>query len=192
MTVTGHRFYTFMYDPIYRADAVNWSSHYTQSNFTSFYMGSDMTAPTPNAMTWQTEPKPASRTSITMTATTATAYGHGGVEYFFDCVTEGGHDSVWQKSPTYVDTGLQIGKQYSYRVKARGLSHLETAYSTASDASLLVGDFNLDEKVDAGDLEILALRWLNDCNWPQWCVNTDPVDMSYFNALSSNWLLPAD
>jgi hypothetical protein len=135
MTVTSERLYTFMHDPIYRIDSANWTSHYTQSGFTSFYVGSDMEAPSPDAMTWSSSPAAAGDSSITMTATTATAYGHGGVEYYFDCETAGGHDSLWQTSATYVDTLLEPSTQYTYKVKARGLNHWETAYSSTANAT---------------------------------------------------------
>ena len=38
--------------------------------------------------------------------TAATATDINGVEYFFDCLTAGGHDSSWQNSPIFTDTGL--------------------------------------------------------------------------------------
>ena len=192
MTVTSERFYTFMQDPIYRNDVAGSGSGYYQSPYTSFYVGTDMAPPSPDAMTWDVEPKPASTSSITMTATTATAYGHGGVEYFFDCVTGGGNDSRWQKSPTYTDTGLAPDKVYLYRVKARGLSHLETAYSSPADAALLAGDYNLDEKVLPDDLNILAANWLSICSDPNWCIDGQTIDMSYFSILASNWLINAE
>ena len=95
----------------------------------------DGTAPTPNPMTWATEPYATGTSSISMTATTAT--DASGVEYFFDCTTAGGHDSSWQDSTTYEDTGLSPSTQYSYQVKARDKSsnQNETAYSTLKSAT---------------------------------------------------------
>ena len=135
ITVTSKRFYTLMQDPIFRNDVSSSANGYQNSNYTTFYMGSDMAPPTPSTMTWSSSPAATGETSITMTATTATAYGFGGVEYYFDCETPGGHDSLWQTSPTYVDTLLSPGTQYTYKVKARGLSHLETAYSSPASAT---------------------------------------------------------
>ena len=37
----------------------------------------------------------------------ATAFDSSGVEYYFECTAGGGHDSGWQDSVTYQDTGLQ-------------------------------------------------------------------------------------
>ncbi len=135
MTVTSERLYTLRQDNIYRNDISSTASGYYQSAYTEFYMGSDMAAPTPATMSFSTAPNATGDSSITMTATTATAYGHGGVEYFFDCVTPGGHDSLWQTSATYVDTDLEASTQYTYRVRARGLSHWETAYSSTASAT---------------------------------------------------------
>jgi len=45
MTVTPHRFYTFMHDPIYRIDVSSSSVGYPQSAYTSFYMGDGMAPP---------------------------------------------------------------------------------------------------------------------------------------------------
>ena len=95
----------------------------------------DNNAPTPNPMTWASNPAPAGPYSITMTATTAT--DNSGVEYFFDCTAGGGHDSNWQSSPTYQDTGLTPNTQYTYQVKARDKSsnHNETAFSVTRSAT---------------------------------------------------------
>ncbi|NIP23315.1 MAG: hypothetical protein GWN67_17100 [Phycisphaerae bacterium] len=95
----------------------------------------DGTAPTPDPMTWATVPYATGSTSISMTANTAS--DPSGVEYYFECLTTGGHDSGWQSSPTYEDTGLQPSTQYTYRVKARDLStnQNETAWSTSESAT---------------------------------------------------------
>ena len=47
------------------------------------------------------------------------------------------------------------------------------------------------------NLRTLALLWLSDCEWPESCINGEPVDMSYFsdhhvrpnmNKLQTEWL----
>ena len=97
--------------------------------------GPDTTPPTPNPMTWVTKPYATGSTSIAMVATTAT--DPSGVSYFFDCTTTGGHDSVWQDSTSYTDTGLAAGTTYSYRVQARDKSaNLNTTgWSTTESAT---------------------------------------------------------
>lgn len=99
----------------------------------------DLTAPLPSPMTWDSFPTGVDPTSITMTATTATdVYG---VEYYFECTAGDGHDSGWQDSPVYTDTGLQPLTQYTYQVKARdaSINQNETGFSSALNA-LTYGD----------------------------------------------------
>lgn len=94
----------------------------------------DTTPPTPNPMTWATNPYATSSTAISMTATTATDASNP-VEYYFDCTTTGGHDSSWQTSTTYSDTGLIAGTSYTYQVKTRDAKGNETSYSTQKSAT---------------------------------------------------------
>ena len=63
--------------------------------------------PTPNPSTWATVPYATGPMSIKMIATTA--HDPDGVQYYFHCSTSGGHDSGWQASPIYEDTGLLPG-----------------------------------------------------------------------------------
>jgi len=82
----------------------------------------DFTAPSPDPLSWAIAPFADSASSISMT--TATATDPSGVEYYFEETSgnAGGHDSGWQVSPRYEDSGLSPGTTYSYRVKARDLS----------------------------------------------------------------------
>ena len=101
---------------------------------------SETTPPAPNPMTWANPPAATSSTAITMTATTAS--DPAGVEYFFDCTTDGGHDSGWQDSPTYTDTGLTPSTSHTYQVKARDKSANanETGFSPARSATTAAPD----------------------------------------------------
>ncbi len=85
-------------------------------------------APTPNPMQWATVPYATSSTSITMMATEAQD-PNGGVQYYFENVGNPSHNSGWQTSRTYTDTGLAPDTTYQYRVKACGLGGMETACS---------------------------------------------------------------
>jgi hypothetical protein len=71
-------------------------------------------------MTWEQVPYATSDSSIAMEATTA--IDESWVEYYFECTAGGGHDSGWQYSPFYEDSGLLPGTTYSYRVWARDRS----------------------------------------------------------------------
>jgi hypothetical protein len=97
----------------------------------------DLLAPTPDPMTWTTEPKEVRIGTGTfdyyakMTAAEATD-DSGKVEYYFQCTTESGFDSGWQKSRDYSVKVGRSGQRHRFRVKARDLSpsYNETAWST--------------------------------------------------------------
>lgn len=93
----------------------------------------DTAPPTPNPLTWATPPQSSGSTSITMTA--GTASDPSGVEYYFECTAGGGHDSGWQDSSTYIDTGLSAGMEYTYRVQARDKSPAQNVGGWSSEAS---------------------------------------------------------
>lgn len=97
--------------------------------------------PLPNPMTWATVPYATSTSAISMSATTAVTSDNSGVEYYFDCLTAGGHDSGWQNGTNYTDTNLAPNAQYTYRVKARNKVNLvETDYSVNRSATTLPED----------------------------------------------------
>lgn len=94
------------------------------------------TPPTPDPLVWAVEPHATSRITIEMSAAPAVSTDDSSVEYYFHCTTPGGHDSGWQQSPDYIDTGLAANTTYSYMVKARNVANLvETTYSTAVAAT---------------------------------------------------------
>lgn len=82
----------------------------------------DLEAPSPDPMTWASEPASTISGAITMEA--AVASDLRGVEYYFTNTTigDGSHDSGWQDSPIYIDSGLTEGATYSYTVMARDKS----------------------------------------------------------------------
>jgi Subtilase family len=97
----------------------------------------DTTPPSPNPMTWSTEPYQTSTSAISMQATTAYDL-HGPVEYYFwvNDVTGGGGatHSGYQTSTFYTDTGLGTNHQYSFYVLARdnATTPNNTLWSSAS------------------------------------------------------------
>ena len=98
-------------------------------------------SPQPDPMTWATEPQATSRTAIEMAATIAISTDESSVEYYFQSISLGGHDSGWQDEPNYSDTGLTAGTQYSYIVKARNTANLaETDYSDLRSATTFPAD----------------------------------------------------
>ena len=96
--------------------------------------------PSPNPMTWKTEPAVISASAVTMTASDAVSSDGSGIEYYFEETSgnAGGSDSGWQAQKTYTDTGLDSGTEYSYRVKVRNKgNHLETEFSQIRSATTL-------------------------------------------------------
>jgi hypothetical protein len=81
----------------------------------------DTEAPTPNPMGFSVYPTAISDNEITMTASNAVDNAYG-VEYYFSCTSGSGHDSEWQSSPIYTDTGLAPDTTYAYRVTCRDTS----------------------------------------------------------------------
>jgi parallel beta-helix repeat protein len=73
--------------------------------------------------------EPVSPNSIRMIA--SEAYDESGVQYYFEALTAGAHDSNWLDEPNYTDVNLVPDTTYCYRVKARDMSdnHLETIWS---------------------------------------------------------------
>lgn len=95
---------------------------------------SDVTAPTPDPMTFAVAPAASGPSSISMTATTATDVT-GPVLYKFR--TEGTTETGWRSSPAYTATGLTPSTEYDFEVKARDSASTpnETAYSAISSAT---------------------------------------------------------
>jgi len=87
----------------------------------------DLLPPTPDPMTWASEPKEVRIGTGTfdyyaqMTAAEASD-DSGDVEYFFQCTTESGFSSGWQKSRDYSVKVGRTGQRHRFRVKARDLS----------------------------------------------------------------------
>ena len=122
----------------YTVKARNMSTNHTEttdSEPVSATTEADTASPSPNPMTWATAPHPIDGNSISMTATTATDVS--GVEYYFKCVSGGGHDSGWQAGSTYTDTTLGPGT-YSYQVSACDTSpaHNQTGWSAEVFATI--------------------------------------------------------
>lgn len=97
----------------------------------------DLTAPIPNPSTFSIAPTPTGSSTITMTATTSTDAFTGPVQYFFNETSgnAGGSDSGWQTSPTFTDTGLAAGTQYTYRVQTRDSASTPNVTTFSASAS---------------------------------------------------------
>jgi hypothetical protein len=119
----------------YRVRARDKSSNQNTTGWSSANSATtgDGTAPVPNPMTWAVMPYPTGPTSISMTATPAT--DPSGVEYYFANITDPNHDSTWQDSPTYEDTGLDDLTLYTYTARARDKSSNQNETVASTEAS---------------------------------------------------------
>ncbi len=137
---------TYTYDNLNRLTKVAYDNGVTEEytydsagNRLTLTVAVENTPPTPNPMTWATQPYALGTTSISMVATTATDSGSPLVSYKFVFVNSptggtGGVDSGWQGSTTYTNYGLQPNQQYWYKVKARDSASTpnETSYSSVA------------------------------------------------------------
>jgi hypothetical protein len=161
----------------------------------SYLCSYDTDVPTPNPMTWAMQPHPTGSTSISMTATQA--YDLSGVEYYFTCVSGGGHDSGWQDSPVYEDSGLVTNIVYAYTVIARDRNpnHNTTAPSQVSSARTTVpGDFEPDGDVDFDDYSRFAAHWPNNAaSGSEYDLDGDnDIDTRDLAVVLGNWLEVAE
>jgi len=102
--------------------------------------GGDTQAPTPNPATFSSAPAAVNSTAIGMTSTEGTD-ASGPVEYFFAEISgnPGGTDSGWIFSPSYTDTGLSAGTEYTYTVQMRDALGNTTLSSASESATTPVG-----------------------------------------------------
>ena len=103
---------------------------------------SDLTAPTPNRMTWEIEPAAAGPNSVTMRASLAQDDVIGnGVQYNFIRLAPYEAESGWQDGQDYVDNTVEPNTVYTYQVIARDVpAHNETEPSAAKSATTGVED----------------------------------------------------
>ncbi len=101
--------------------------------FSAMTSQEDFVAPTPNPMTWQTEPYVVSAGRVRMVATTAA--DDSGVEYRFECTSNSAYSSDWQDSVTYEITGLPKG-YHTFRLWARDKSPYQNTTSASSEVAV--------------------------------------------------------
>ena len=115
----------------------------------------DVTAPTPDPLTWSSEPTIFGYKNVMMTANVAVdGEGNGPVEYYFANLTYPNRDSGWQLGQEYVDENLDYATAYSYAAKARDISanYNETGWS----ATVLV---TTDAEPPISAFERKSLMW---------------------------------
>jgi hypothetical protein len=92
----------------------------------------DFVAPTPNPMTWETEPYGSVPGTIRMVATAA--LDPSGVEYRFECTSHPQYTSGWQDSRTYEVSSVPSGR-YTFTVQARDKSAVQNSTVASARAT---------------------------------------------------------
>jgi hypothetical protein len=77
----------------------------------------------------------------------------GGVEYFFECLSDSSHSSEWQQGSDYVVSGLDPKTEFCFQVKAKDALGNETHYSDPCCASCDIVDST--HPVPAPDLRVV-------------------------------------
>jgi len=125
----------------YQVKARDTSPQYNETDYSSpastQTFPPDTRPPDPDPMMWASEPNAVDAYSVAMTAVTAIDPEEEPVQYYFHNVTDPNHDSNWQNSETYVDTGLEPNTVYTYQVKARDKSaqYNESDYSSPASVT---------------------------------------------------------
>jgi len=90
--------------------------------FANCWLVEDVCAPIPNPSEWLIVPYTTLTAPYTISMTARTAFDGWSwpVQYYFQGVVGGSHESGWQDSPTWQDTGLDPNV-YGYRVRARDM-----------------------------------------------------------------------
>jgi len=184
--------------------SVNWNETAWSTAESATTDPPDTEPPMPNPSEWASEPMALGPFSISMLAVEAD--DESGVEYYFEETSgnEGGSDSGWQSSRSYINSRLTPQTQYTYRVKTRDLSpqYNETAWSDTASATTDEapsvgcpdGDLDNDCDCDIDDLRIFAGQWLDEpgcINHTMDCADLDEdndgVDSQDFAVLAANW-----
>jgi len=99
------------------------------------WMVEDVTPPTPDRAEWETPPYLSGGSARMIAVEALDAWWGDEVEYRFDCVFGNCHDSEWQSSRVYIDSGLSSNMEYGYTVTARDPLGNETEPSVIRFAS---------------------------------------------------------
>ncbi|MFC0016215.1 Ig-like domain-containing protein [Roseibacillus persicicus] len=127
----------------------------------------DFASPSAEPLEWVSPPQESAVCEVSMEAEWVA--DSGGVQYYFSnkTVADGSHDSGWQVSPSYTDTGLDPATTYEYTVKVRDLSanqneSVESAATAATTAALVAESLPYAESFEAA---LGAWKQSSDDDW---------------------------
>jgi hypothetical protein len=125
--------YDETYASLVQSNVQNIIDHYFPAGPPEVVGADDALAPTPNPMTFSTPPVATGEKSISMIA--AQAVDDSWAQYYFTNTAGAGHDSGWQGSRVYEDTGLMPNNVYAYTVKTRDYSPEQNTSAPSSPVS---------------------------------------------------------
>jgi hypothetical protein len=125
--------YDETYASLVQSNVQNIIDHYFPDGPPEIVGADDAQPPTPDPMTFSTPPNASGEQSISMVA--ARAEDDSWVQYYFTNTAGAGHDSGWQGSRIYEDTGLKPNSVYAYTVKTRDYSPAQNISVPSSPAS---------------------------------------------------------
>jgi len=144
----------------------------------------DSQAPLPSPTTFSTPPAATGETSISMTATEAV--DDSWVQYYFTNTASAGHDSGWQGSRIYEDTGLKPNTAYAYTVKTRDFSPAQNTSTPSSPASARTNRMdNISPLPQQMTMTIPPLASSPSTIYMQAASVTDPSDVEYYFACTA-------
>jgi hypothetical protein len=125
--------YDEAYAILIQSNVQNIIDHYFPDGPPEVVGANDSQSPTPNPMNFSTPPTATGETSISMIA--AKASDASWVQYYFANTLGDGHDSGWQGSRVYEDTGLEPNTAYAYAVKTRDYSPAQNTSAASGPTS---------------------------------------------------------
>jgi endo-1,4-beta-xylanase len=117
----------------------------------------DNDAPQTQSFIWLSPPQADCPDVVSMTAPQAVDIS--GVLYYFNNVTDPNHDSGWQESNFYADSGLTPNTNYTYRFKLRDKSTLKNETPYSNTATVLTPGSGGNIIANAGFEAATAIGW---------------------------------
>ena len=144
----------------------------------------DLQAPMPNPMTFSTPPAATGENSVSMTA--AEAVDDSWVQYYFTNTAGDGHDSGWQGSRVYEDTGLEPNTVYAYAVETRDYSPAQNTSAPSNPVSARTKRLdNISPLPEQMSMKVAPLATSPSTIYMEAKSATDPSGVEYYFACTA-------